>query len=163
MMTGSAASGRAISTSWLEESHRGAAFWSRAEEEAHEHVLVALVQLHAVVIDAGRAHHFVQFREVTPHRLAIIARDERGIGQHRVAAFHIEEARGPVEIEIEFLLIEQMKRGHVVLAEAQVLEGGFQLRRRHEEIGEDDRPARAGGCSPRPRAARRAASCRRPG
>ena len=40
--------------------------------------------------------------------------DERRIGQHRLAAFHVDEMRGLVEIEVEFLLIEQMKRGDVV-------------------------------------------------
>jgi len=65
-------------------------------------------------------------------------RDEARIGQHGIAAFHVDEVGGLVEIEIEFLLIEEMKRGDVVPLETEMLDGGLQFRERDEEIGKDD-------------------------
>ena len=73
-----------------------------------------------------------------PHGGAVVARDERRIGEDGLAALHVHEPRGPVEIEVELLLVEQVEHRHVVLAETQVLDGGLQFLRRHEEIGEDD-------------------------
>ena len=106
------------------------------QEEAHQHLLIALVQLHPVIIHPRRPHHLIQFRNILPHRLAVIPRDQRRIGQHRVPSLHVHESRRPVEIKIQFLLIQQMKRRHVMLPEAQVLERRFQLRRRHKKIRE---------------------------
>ena len=123
---------------WLEESHRAAAFGNAPEKEAHQHILIALVQLHPVVVHAGGAHHLIQLRQVNAHRLAIIPRDQRRIGQHRLAAFHIDKARGPVEIESRAPsgpADETPPRRACGNADAA---GGFQFRRRHKEIGEND-------------------------
>src|SRR3954468_20195260 len=99
----------------------GAAFRSTPEEKPHEDVVVPFVNLHAVVIDRAGADQFINLREIASHGLAVIACDERWIGKHRLSAFHVDEACWAIKVEVELPLIEQMKDGDVVTAEAQVL------------------------------------------
>jgi hypothetical protein len=111
------------------------AFARAKTAQAHR---VPLMQLHPVIIHARHANHFIQLRQVKPNGLAIISPNERRIGHHGFAALHVQKSRGLIEIEIELFLVQQMKRHYVVFFESQMLDGGFQFRRRHEEIGQND-------------------------
>src|SRR5262249_5563565 len=99
------------------------AFRGSAKKKLHEHVVVATVQFNAVIVDGCGAHELIQFHKIEAHGFPIIARDERRVGEHRVTAFHINESSRPIEIEVEFFLVEQMKDGNVMFAKAQMLNG----------------------------------------
>ena len=69
---------------------------------------------------------------------SITAGDERRVGQQCFAALHVHKARGAVEVEVQFHLVEHMEERHVVTADAQVLEGVFEFGRLDEEVRADD-------------------------
>ena len=46
-----------------------------------------------MIVDAGGADDFIEIGEILFHRAAVIPGNDRRIGQHRVAAFHVDETR----------------------------------------------------------------------
>ena len=75
--------------------------------------------------------------EVIRHRVAIrVAYDARVRDEIR-AAFEIHEAHRACEIKIVFLPIQQVKHGHVMLVETQMLDAVEQRRHFREEVADD--------------------------
>ena len=68
----------------------------------------------------------------------VSVRDFRRFDKQRLAPLHVRKANRPLERKLHFKRIEQMKRGHIVLAKSQVLETALQDRRVDEEVRDND-------------------------
>ena len=64
----------------------------------------------------------------------VFVRNQIGFGNDSRAIFEVDEAMGPLEVEFNFLWIEEVEDGDIMLAEAKVLEGSRQFVGIREEV-----------------------------
>jgi hypothetical protein len=88
----------------------------------HERLLVARVDIHAVIVDGSVDDDFLQFLQVAAHRFVVAVGDIVRLSEHGWATFHVDKSHGAVEREPKLQRIEQLHGGEVVMPEAEMLE-----------------------------------------